>query len=133
MRTFFPIVGRVAITLVTSLALSVAANAAASSKPKTITCPFLKNGSVTFGVPTKMGDLPDVDFDYPAKTSLFSFRDGHLLLVAMDEGEPSRVRVVVSAQLNKKSGAYDGQIVVDMGGNQLMLHNGPVRCTLGTG
>ena len=31
------------------------------------------------------------------------------------------------------SGTYDGQIVVDMGGNQLMLHSGPVRCTIGTG
>jgi hypothetical protein len=43
----------------------------------------------------------------------------------MDEGEPSLLRIVVSAQLNKKSGTYDGQIVVDMGGNQLMLHSGP--------
>jgi len=25
------------------------------------------------------------------------------------------------------SGTYDGQIVVDMGGNQLMLHSGPVH------
>jgi hypothetical protein len=46
----------------------------------------------------------------------------------MDEAEPSRLRAVVSAQLNKKSASYDGQIVVDMGGNQLMLHSGPVRC-----
>jgi hypothetical protein len=51
----------------------------------------------------------------------------------MDEGEPSRLRIVVSAQLNKKTRTYDGQIFVDMGGNQLMLHNGPVRCTVGAG
>ena len=50
----------------------------------------------------------------------------------MDEGEPSRLRIVVSAQLNKKSRAYDGQIVVDMGGNQLMLHSGRVSCTIAT-
>ena len=56
---------------------------------------------------------------------------GIVLLIAIDEGEPSRVRIVISAQLNKKSGAYEGQIFVDMGGNQLMLHNGPVRCTVG--
>jgi hypothetical protein len=60
-----------------------------------------------------------------------SFRDGNLSFIAMDESEPSRVRIVISAQLNKKSGAYEGQIFVDMGGNQLMLHNGPVRCTIG--
>jgi hypothetical protein len=87
---------------------------------------------VTFDVPGKLGALPaDIDFDYPAKASSFSFRDRNLSLVAMDEGDPSRVRIVVSAQLNKKSGAYEGQIFVDMGGNQLMLHNGPVRCTVG--
>ena len=87
---------------------------------------------MTFDVPAKLGDLPtDIDFDYPAKATSFSFRDRNLSLVAMDEGDPSRVRVVISAQLNKKSGAYEGQIFVDMGGNQLMLHNGPVRCTVG--
>ena len=73
-----------------------------------------------------IGVAPEIDFDYPAKATLFSFRDGNLLLVAMDEGGPSRLRIVVSAQLNKKNGAYDGQIVVDMGGNQWMLHSGPV-------
>jgi hypothetical protein len=112
-----------------ALTASLACAAAASATHKTITCPFLKAGSLTFDVPAKPKDLPQIDFDYPAKATLFSFRDGHLLLVAMDEGEPSRLRVVVSAQLNKKSRSYDGQIVVDMGGNQLMLHSGPVRCT----
>jgi hypothetical protein len=92
----------------------------------------LEEGRVTFDVPTKLGDMPqEIDFDYPAKATRFSFRDGNLSLIAMDESEPSRVRIVISAQLNKKSGAYDGQIFVDMGGNQLMLHNGPVRCTIG--
>lgn len=88
-------------------------------------------GRVTFDVLTKLGDMPrEIDFDYPAKASRFSFRDGNLSLVAMDESEPSRVRVVVSAQLNKKGGAYDGQLFVDMGGDQMMLHNGPVRCRI---
>ena len=106
----------------------------ASSRHKTITCPFLTEERLTFDVAAKLGALPvEIDFDYPAKAIQFSFRDGNLLLVAMDEGEPSRLRVVVSAQLNKKSGNYDGQIFVDMGGNQLMLHNGPVRCTVRTG
>jgi len=118
--------------LTTSLALPAAARAAPSTH-KTISCPFLQAGSLTFDVPAKRGDIPQVDFDYPAKATSFSFRDGNLLLVAMDESEPSRLRVVVSAQLNKKSKAYDGQIFVDMGGNQLMLHNGPVRCTVAAG
>jgi len=123
-------VGCIAIAFFTSLAFSASASAAPSSRQRTITCPYLQTG-LTFQVPAKLGDLPDIDFDYPAKASLFSFRDGGLLLVAMDEGEPSRVRIVVSAQRNKKSGTYDGQIIVDMGGNQLMLHNGSVRCTVG--
>ncbi len=120
------------VTLTTLLALSIVASAAVSSKQRVITCPFLKEGRVTFDVPAKLGAMPtEIDFDYPAKATRFSFRDGNLSLVAMDEGEPSRVRIVISAQLNKKSGAYEGQIFVDMGGNQLMLHNGPVRCTVG--
>lgn len=118
----------------TSLLLSVVASTAASSGQRVITCPFLQEGRVTFDVPAKFGALPSqIDFDYPAKATHFSFRDGNLSLVAMDEEESSRVRIVISAQLNKKSRAYVGQIFVDMGGNQLMLHNGPVRCTVGPG
>ena len=133
MNRTFSSVG-VAIALITSLAVSTTDSVAASAKHKTITCPFLKNGSVSFDVPAKLGDLPkEVDFDYPSKATSFSFRDGNLSLIAMDESDSSRVRVVVSAQRNKKSGAYEGQIFVDMGGNQLMLHNGPVRCTVGGG
>lgn len=109
--------------------LTAAITPAASKETKTITCPFLEEGHVIFDVPKKFGGLPSkIDFDYPAKATLFSFRDGNLSLVAMDESEPTRVRIVISAQLNKKRGSYEGQIFVDMGGNQLMLHNGPVRC-----
>jgi hypothetical protein len=119
------------LTLTALLALSIVASTAASSK-QMVTCPFLKEGRVTFDVPAKLGAMPtEIDFDYPAKATRFSFRDGNLSLIAMDEGSPSRVRIVISAQLNKKSGAYEGQIFVDMGGSQLMLHNGPVRCTVG--
>ena len=118
--------------LTMAFALTLVASAATSPGQKIITCPFLKEGRVTFNVPAKLGAMPtEIDFDYPAKATRLSFRDGNLSLVAMDEGEPSRVRIEISAQLNKKSGAYEGQIFVDMGGNQLMLHNGPVRCTVG--
>jgi hypothetical protein len=120
------------VGLTTGLIFLPVVSAAAASKPqRIITCPFLEEGRVTFDVPTKLGDMPTgIDFDYPTKATRFSFRDGNLSLIAMDESEPSRVRIVVSAQLNKKNGAYEGQIFVDMGGNQLMLHNGPVRCTI---
>jgi hypothetical protein len=62
--------------------------AAAPAKHKTITCPFLQDGSLKFDVPAEPKDLPEVDFDYPSKATLFSFRDGNLLLVAMDEASP---------------------------------------------
>jgi len=39
----------------------------------------------------------------------------------MDEPEPSRVRLVISAQLDKAKGTYDRQIVIDEGGNELQL------------
>jgi hypothetical protein len=122
------------VGLTASLSWSAAAGAASTSRHKTITCPFLQQGNVSFDVPAKRGELPaEIDYDYPSKASRFSFGDGNLSLIAMDEGEPERVRIVISAQLNKKSGAFEGQIFVDMGGNQLMLHNGPVRCTVRTG
>jgi len=131
MNRAVPALACASLALLTSLALPTTGFAAA--KAKAITCPFLKNGRLTFDVPAKLGGLPkDIDYDYPAKATSFSFRNGNLSLIAMDESDPSRVRVVVSAQRNKKSGAYEGQIFVDMGGNQLMLHNGPVRCTVGS-
>lgn len=121
-----------AAALAITCGLAIASAAAAPLQQKNITCPFLKEGHVTFDVPAKLGALPAaIDFDYPTKAKEFSFRDGNLLLLAMDEEDSSRVRIVISAQLNKKTRAYEGQIFVDMGGHQLMLHNGPVRCTLG--
>jgi len=128
-RTIFAVVAAAA-ALLAGLAFTAPATAAAA-KAKTITCPFLAAGRVSFDVPAKFGGLPaEIDFDYPAKATSFSFRDGNLSLVAMDETDPTRLRILVSAQRNKKSGAYEGQIFVDMGGNQLMLHNGPVRCVV---
>ena len=125
-----PLVAALAI----ACGLATAPSAAAPPKPKTITCPFLKNGHVTFDIPAKLSDLPAaIDFDYPAKAKEFSFRDGNLFLLAMDEEEPTRVRIMISAQRDKTTGAYAGQIFVDMGGHQLMLHNGPVRCVVGAG
>ena len=122
------------VALAAAFVAVLGASTAAAPPQRVISCPFLKEGRVTFDVPAKFGDMPShIDFDYPSKATRFSFRDGNLSLVAMDEEEPSRVRIVVSAQRNKKSGAYEGQIFVDMGGNQLMLHNGPVRCTVGPG
>src|SRR5262245_25151805 len=114
MKRFLPLIGCVSVALMMS-------PAAAAPQQKTITCPFLKEGRVTFDIPAKLGDLPkEVDFDYPSKAINFSFRDKNLFLLATDEDHPTRVRVMISAQLNKKRGVYEGQIFVDMGGNQLM-------------
>lgn len=83
---------------------------------------------MTFDVPKKLGGRPPIEFDYPSKVTLFSFRDDNLLLVAMDQAEKSRVRIVISAQRDKAKSSYDGQILTDSGGNQIMLDNGPVSC-----
>ena len=130
MKRIPTIAGCARVVRLCGLALLATGNLAASSSHVTISCPFLETRDVTFEVPATFGDLPDIDFDYPSKVSIFSFREGHLLLVAMDEDQPSRLRIVISAQLNKASGAYDGQIVVDMGGHELQLHSGPVTCTV---
>ena len=101
---------------------------ATAASAKSITCFYPQDQELTFDVPKKQGGLPPIDFDYPAKVTLFSFRDDNLLLVAMDEGDKTRLRVVISAQRDKAKGIYAGQIVTDLGGNQLMLDNGPVIC-----
>jgi hypothetical protein len=111
------------LTLVAAVDLAAAAGA-----PKSVSCSYLPGQELTFPVPKKIGDLPPIEFAYPSQVSLFSFRDGNLLLVAMDEAEPSRVRIVISAQRAKGKASYDGQFLVDMGGNQLQLDNGPVTC-----
>ena len=116
-------------TAIAGLALVAAVDlAAAAGAPKSVTCSYLQGQEFTFPVPKKMGDLPPIDFDYPSKVTRFSFRDGSLLLVAMDESDESRVRVVISAQRAKGKASYDGQILVDQGGHQLQLDNGPVVC-----
>ena len=115
---------RTAIICITSL-LALHANAAMA---KSITCSYPQDQELTFEVPKKQGALPPIEFDYPSKVTLFSFRDDNLLLVAMDESEKGRVRVVISAQRDKAKGIYAGQIVTDLGGNQLMFDNGPVTC-----
>jgi hypothetical protein len=46
----------------------------------------------------------------------------------MDATEPSRVRIVISAQRDKGKATYNGQFLFDQGGNQIQLNNGPVVC-----
>jgi hypothetical protein len=115
---------RVSIVCLALLPIFTASQAAA----KSITCSYPQDQELTFDVPKKLGGLPPIDFDYPSKVTRFSFRDDNLLLVAMDESESARVRVVISAQRDKAKNVYTGQIVTDAGGNQLMLDNGPVTC-----
>ena len=115
---------RIAIASLILLSALYASAAAA----KSITCAYPQDQKLTFGVPKKPGDVPPIDFDYASTVTRFSFRDDKLLLVAMDEVERTRVRVVISAQLDRAKGVYRGQIVTDAGGNQLMLDNGPVMC-----
>jgi hypothetical protein len=103
-------------------------HAAAAAEPRSVRCAYPQGEELTFDVPKKIGGLPPIEFDYPSKVTRFSFRDDNLLLVAMDQGEPSRVRIVISAQRDKTKASYDGQILVDMGGNEIQLYNGPVVC-----
>jgi hypothetical protein len=124
------IVGLIGIALVASLSVATAASSPLT-RTTTINCPFLKNGRLTISVPANRKSLPKIDFDYDSKATMFSFRDRNLFLVAVDEEHPSRIRIIVSAQLNRKSGTYDGQIFTDTGGNQYMQDNGQVHCTVG--
>lgn len=115
------------ITIGLALALILPQGAFAASA-KSVTCSYAAGQQLSFDVPKKLGGLPPIEFDYPSKVTLFSFRDDNLLLVAMDEGSKSRVRIVISAQRNKAKNSYEGQILTDSGGNEIMLDNGPVSC-----
>lgn len=115
---------RAAIVCIALLSVLHATIAAA----KSITCSYPADQELTFDVPKKPGGLPAIAFDYPSKVTRFSFRDDNLLLVAMDGSDGTRMRVVISAQRDKAKGIYAGQIVTDLGGNELMLDNGPVTC-----
>lgn len=123
----------VATVLIAGHVLVPLASKGAQSR-RTITCPYPHDPDqhLTVVAPAKLGDLPPIEFDYPAKVTRFSFRDGHLLLIAMDQDERARVRIVVSivvsAQLNKAKETYDGQIVLDLGEHQIMMQQGPVSC-----
>ena len=125
------------VRFIASLALigGVALAAPAQAGPPiqgTVTCkyPSAPNLALSFEAPAKLGGLPEVDFDYDVKVTRFSFRDGNLSMVAMDERDRGRVRIVISAQLNKAKGTYDGQATFDLGGNQLMMDNGPISCSV---
>jgi hypothetical protein len=111
-------------TVLVSCLLMVAASSIANAT-KVITC-----DDIVFAVPKKLGNLPSIDFEYPSHANIFSFANKNLLLVAHDQDEKSRVRIVISAQLNKATGSYAGQIIRDYGGNEIQLSNGPVSCSV---
>ncbi|WED44567.1 hypothetical protein [Legionella cardiaca] len=83
--------------------------------------------TISFTPPAKIGQLPKLDFSYPVDTTIFSMRDGNLLLVAMDHEDSTRPRIFISAQAWENS-LYKGQFMTDSGGNQMQLDNGFVSC-----
>lgn len=95
---------------------------------KSVTCFYPKDQKLVFEVPKNPTDFPSIDFDYSTTVTEFSFRDGNLLLIAMDEAEKSRTRIVISAQRDTGTGVYVGQIVTDAGGNQRMFDSSQVKC-----
>ncbi|MCL9683844.1 hypothetical protein [Legionella maioricensis] len=115
------------LTLLLSLVSSMTAYAA----QKSVICTMKGiEDPISFIVPGKTGDLPEIDFSYPVDVTRFSMRSGNLLLVAMDHEETTRPRIFISAQLAQNSHAYTGQFMTDFGGNQLQLDNGQVSCTI---
>ncbi len=103
------------------------------SMAKTIICNRVNNpheDAFVFTVPATIGELPMVDFPYPADAAIFSLRDNNFLIIAIDHDDKSRTRLVISAQYQQATHDYRGQMVTDEGGNQLQLDNGPVICRL---
>src|SRR5260370_37269283 len=108
-RAKSPAMKRIAIVCFTLLSgLHVTAAAA-----KSITRTHLQDQELTFDVPKKLGDLPPIEFDYfpSSKVTRFWFRDGNLLLIAMDEVVETRWRGFIPAQRHKSKRGYYGQVV----------------------
>ena len=81
-------------------------------------------------LPSKISMLPVIESDLEMQAALFSFRDNNLIAVAMDSETPDRFRMSVSAQLDKKTGKYHGQVIQDFGGREIQLENGPEVCSV---
>ncbi|STY31127.1 Uncharacterised protein [Legionella wadsworthii] len=111
--------------------LTLLSSSVVYSAQKTVMCQMqgLKQ-PISFKTPDKMGDLPNIDFDYPVNVTRFSLRDDNLLVVAMDQEEKDRPRIFISAQLNPQKQKYLGQFMTDFGGNELQLDNGIVSCVV---
>jgi hypothetical protein len=118
------------LTLIAFLLTGALAQATTASAASLYCAAQASPWGVQFLVPAKLGDLPSMDFDYPVQVTNFSFRDGNLVLVATDKREPTRVRVAISAQFDKQTNSYLGQMITDEGGHEIQMDNGPVRCTL---
>ena len=109
----------------------LAASGSVVAGAKTVKCDAVNTPvGIEVEVPSKIGELPKMDFNYPVSVTSFSFRDSNLLLIAMDQADFSRTRIVVSAQLNERTGKYEGQLFTDEGGNEIQLDNGPVTCVI---
>ena len=99
---------RLAMKRITIVCLTLLSALHATAAVAKSTCTYPQDQELTFDVPKKLGGLPPIEFDYSSKVTRFSFRDNNLLLVAMDEVEKTRVRIVISAQLDKAKGVYSG-------------------------
>lgn len=113
-----------------SLILALLGSGAAASQ-KSVIC-HMKGieEALSFIAPSKMGDMPTLEFAYPVHVTRFSMREGNLLLVAMDQEQADRPRIFISAQSKKHDQTYVGQFMTDLGGNQLQLDNGVISCVL---
>jgi hypothetical protein len=97
-----------------------------AARGKTIKC---SNFSVA--VPPPAGGSPQLDSAYPSEATIFHFENKKsLLLVAMDEDDPTRLRIALSAQWDKKSNRFKGQVIEDLGSSQLQIQNGPETCAV---
>ena len=130
MRSNIMTVRALAAALIGALALA-RPGLAMAAQTRTITCPFLQEGRLAFDIPARPGALPHViDFDTPVTATKFRFGGGVLTLRAIDESDPRRLRIDLSARRDAGTGAYVGTLFVDTGGNLMMLDTAKVRCTL---
>ncbi len=103
----------------------------ASNVKKSLVCTLegaRQTTSITIFLANQSEILPKIKFPFASDVTGFNFQNGNLLLVAMDHKEPSRLRIAISARYLMGTGNYEGQTIVDLGGQQVQFDNGSVTC-----
>jgi hypothetical protein len=118
--------------LLTLLLIPFFISANANPAKKTMVCQMQgtqQQTKISFVIPNNTSILPKLNFSHPSEVTSFKLENGNLYLIAMDQADPERLRVAISAQYLMGVDSYSGQIIADFGSKEPQIDNGPVTCS----